>query len=247
MVALLVVLSFVVLIALDYFVFRKRYPELGAEWPPRRGLRARTRTEWQPLPSGVFLQATGTWSSFDPVGGMYVGIHPMVLGLVGTPYKLECRKPGEHVEEGDPLVRIARGSQHLTVTSPVAARVNRVNGTALREAGWHEANGHEGVWLYRLRPEGRARTAASWLSGKAAAEWARSRYDDLRSWLQVAVVDRHLGVTMADGGELPVGILGEMDQEVWSRLEDRFLAPAATDHDDPERFVSPFDAPESQP
>jgi hypothetical protein len=32
---------------------------------------------------------------------------------------------------------------------------------------------------------------------------------------------------MADGGELPVGILGDMDESVWAGLEDRFLAPAA--------------------
>jgi hypothetical protein len=29
---------------------------------------------------------------------------------------------------------------------------------------------------------------------------------------------------MADGGELPVGILGDMDESVWAGLEERFLA-----------------------
>lgn len=236
MVALLVVLTLVVLISLDYFVFRKRYPELGAEWPPKPGLRPRPKAAWQPVPSGVFLQPTYTWSSLGPTGELYIGVHPMLLGLVGQPYELECRKPGEHVAKGDELVRIARSGHHLSVRSPVAARVNSVNRTALREARWREANGHEGVWLYRVRPEGIAREAATWLTGAAAADWARRRYDDLRSWLQGAVIDGHLGVTMADGGELPVGILGELDQDVWSRLEDRFLATESS-----ERFLSPYD------
>jgi len=246
MVALLVVLSFVVLISLDYFVFRKRYPELGAEWPPKPGLRPRHLAAWEPVPAGIFLQPTCTWGSLGPTGELYVGVHPMLMGLVGPPCELECLQPGAHVAKGEPLVRIGRAGQHLTVRSPVAARVNRVNRTALREASWREANGHEGVWLYRMRPEDLARERPTWLTGAAAAQWARQKYDDLRSWLQGAVADGHLGVTLADGGDLPVGILGELDQEVWSRLEDRFLSAAETGPQSSERFVSPFDTPEDR-
>jgi glycine cleavage system H lipoate-binding protein len=241
MIALLVVLTFVVLISLDYFVFRKRYPELGAEWPPKPGLRP---AAWQPVPAGVFLQPTYTWGCLGPTGDLYVGVHPMLQGLVGPPCELECLEPGTHVAKGETLLRLARAGQHLTVRSPVAGRVDRVNKTAVREARWRQANGHEGVWLYRVHPEGLASEARTWLTGAAAAEWARRRYDELRSWLQVAVTDGHLGVTMADGGELPVGILGEMDQDVWSRLEDHFLSPSDMGPNSPERLLSPFDTPE---
>lgn len=88
----------------------------------------------------------------------------MPLGLVGPPYELECLTPGAHVAKGDALVRIARGGRQLTVRSPVAARVDRVNRTALPAGRWREANGHEGVWLYRVRPEGIAHEVATWLT-----------------------------------------------------------------------------------
>jgi glycine cleavage system H lipoate-binding protein len=248
MVALLVVLTLAILVALDYFVFSRRYPELSAGWPAKPGLRPRSSPAWQPGSTGVFLQPTYTWGSLGAAGDLYVGVHPMLLGLVGPPCELECRRPGEHVEKGDELVRIARAGRHLTVRSPIAARVGRVNRKAVRDARWREANGREGVWLYRLRPERLAHEVATWLTGEAAADWTRRQYDELRSYLQGAVAESHLGVTMADGGELPVGILGEMDQEVWSRLEDRFLSPAdMTGPQSPERFFSPFDVmPEDQ-
>jgi glycine cleavage system H lipoate-binding protein len=225
---LLMALTFAVLIALEYFVIRKRYPELGAGWPAKAGLHPLSPASWQPVPDGVFLQPTYTWGSFGPSGNMYVGVHPMLLGLVGPPCELECRQPGERVAKGDTLVTIGRAGRHLTVRSPVAARVDRVNRHEVSKARLREANGHEGVWLYRLRPEPLAQDATMWLTGEAAAAWTRRRYDELRTFMQGTVAESHLGVTMADGGDLPVGILGEMDQEVWSRLEDRFLSPADT-------------------
>jgi hypothetical protein len=103
-----------------------------------------------------------------------------------------------------------------------------VNHKAVREAQLREANGHKGVWLYRVRPERLDHEAATWLTGAAAAEWTRRQYHELRSFLQGSVAESHLGVTMADGGELPAGILGELDQEVWSDIEQRFLSPAGT-------------------
>jgi glycine cleavage system H lipoate-binding protein len=225
---LLMALTFAIFIALDYFVIRKRYPELGAGWPAKAGLHPLAPASWQPVADGVFLQPTYTWGCLGPLGDMYVGVHPMLMGLVGPPCELECRQPGEHVAEGDTLVTIGRAGRHLTVRSPVAARVERVNHKAVREARSREANGHEGVWLYRVRPERLDHEATTWLTGAAAAEWTRRQYHELRSFLQSTVAESHLGVTMADGGELPAGILGELDQEVWSDIEQRFLSPAGT-------------------
>jgi glycine cleavage system H lipoate-binding protein len=223
---LLMVVIFAIPIALEYFVFSKRYPELGAGWPAAAGLRPLSPAAWQPVAAGVFLQPTYTWGSLGPLGDFYLGVHPMLLGLVGPPCELECRQPGEHIAAGDALVTIGRAGRHLTVRSPVAARVDRVNHKAIREAQSREANGHKGAWLYRVRPERLDQEATAWLTGAAAAEWTRRQYHELRAFLQDSVAESHLGVTMADGGELPAGILGELDQAVWSDLEQRFLSPA---------------------
>ncbi len=229
MAAVLVVITFAVLIALDYYVFSKRYPALGAGWPARTGIHPVPSAAWQPVPPGVFLQPTYTWGSLGPTGNLYVGVHPMMLGLVGSPSELACRQPGELVAKGDPLVTIGRAGRHLALRSPVAARVERVNQKAISAARVHEANGQEGVWLYRLRPENMDRDATSWLTGEAAAEWSRRRYGELRAFFQGTVAESHLGITMSDGGDLPVGILGEMEQDVWVNLENRFLSPAGAE------------------
>jgi glycine cleavage system H lipoate-binding protein len=227
MVLALVLLSFAVMIALDHFVFSKRYPEYYARGSAKPALQPLPAPN-QPIPAGIFLQSTYTWSRIGRSGEVYVGVHPMLLGLVGTPCEIEFRARGEHVAKGDPLVRIGRAGRRLTVRSPLAGKVDRVNRREIGEALWRGVAGHAGDWLYRLQPERVAEEVPLWFSGEEAAEWTRRRYDDLRAYLHGAVAEGHLGVMLADGGELPVGILAEMDERVWIGLEDRFLAPAGT-------------------
>ena len=227
MTIVLVVLTFVALVALDHFVLSKRYRE--ADWmQPAKSAPQPLGAAHQPVPAGVFVQPTMTWGRIGEAGEVYLGVHPMLLDLVGAGRELELRAVGEHVAKGEPLVSISRAGRRLTVRSPIAGRVDRVNLRAVGETQWTGAEGRGGDWLCRLLPEFVANEARSWLSGAAAAEWTRHRYHELRTYLTNAVAVGHLGVTMADGGELPAGILGQLDQGVWAGLEDRFLAHVGT-------------------
>jgi glycine cleavage system H lipoate-binding protein len=225
MVALLVLLTFAVCVALDYFVWSRARSARAPAWRELEPLTAARR----PAPAGVFLQPTFTWSQVGSSGEVYVGVHPMLLGLVGDPLEFDCREPGERVAKGEPLVRVGRSGRRLTVRSPVAGRVEVVNSPPL--AGRNALAPPEtpdAPWLCRLLPDRLAEERTSWLSGDEAVEWTRRRYEDLRTYLHNAVVGAHLGTVMADGGEMPVGILAELDQGVWTGLADRFLAPEGT-------------------
>jgi glycine cleavage system H lipoate-binding protein len=220
MVVMLVVLTFAVFIALDYFVLRKRHVLATDTSPATAGLSPLWATQEQ-VPAGVFLQPTFTWSRATASGNVLLGVHPMLLELVGEPLTLEFREPGEQVAKGDPLVRVTRGDRHLTVRSPVDGWVMKVNREAQGTTRWA---GNGDTWLYRLEPTRVADEVASWFSGDGAAAWTRRQYELLRGYLHDAVADGHLGAVMADGGDLPTGILGDMDARVWAGLEDRFLA-----------------------
>lgn len=220
MVVMLVVLTFAVFIALDYFVLRKRHGLATHASPVMAGLSPLWAAQEQ-VPAGVFLQPTFTWSRTAATGGVLLGIHPMLLELVGAPFALEFRDPGETVAKGDPLVRVTRGDRHLTVRAPVAGRVMQVNRELKGETRWA---GNGDSWLYRLQPERAADEVPMGFSGDRAVEWTRHQYEQLRSYLHDAVTGGHLGAVMADGGDLPTGILGDMDACVWAGLDDRFLA-----------------------
>jgi glycine cleavage system H lipoate-binding protein len=227
MVMVLVVLSFVVFIALDYFVFSRRPAEASAPESLRAAAREPLPTVRQGMPSGVYLQPTFTWSRLGPAGEVYLGVHPMLVALVGEPCEYELRGEGETVRAGEPLLRLGLGRRHLTVRSPIAGRVEHVNRIPTGETRWRDLEANNGGWLYRIRPAVAVEGDSTWMVGERAAEWTGRQYGRLREFLQAARADGHLGVVMADGGELPVGILQDLDESVWEGLEDRFLTPVA--------------------
>jgi len=223
MVMVLVVLTFAAFIALDYFVLSKRPAEAlsmaGAAMPLEPVLVA-----GQQVPDGVFLQPQFTWGRFGARGEVYLGVHPMLLGLVGAPSAVAFLEVGKRIVKGEPLARLERAGRRLTVRSPVTGVVEQVNRSAEGGTRWSGSEGNDGAWLYRIQPDRVAEEVPRWFLGEQAAEWTKRRYHELRAYLQDAVASGHLGTVMADGGELPQGILAEMDESVWTGLDDRFLA-----------------------
>ncbi|MCK5482717.1 MAG: hypothetical protein KAJ13_03410 [Gemmatimonadetes bacterium] len=63
------------------------------------------------LPAGVFLQPTFTWGQVRPGGDVEIGVHPLLLSLVGPDPELEIRSAGEHVNKGDPLMTVGSGER----------------------------------------------------------------------------------------------------------------------------------------
>ena len=130
MVMTLVVLTFVVFIALDYFVFSRQRAEAASPALVLGALPAARRV----IPVGISLQPTFTWSRFGPAGEAYVGVHPMLVGLIGGACEFELLDAGQHVGRGEPLVRLAQGGRRLTVRSPIAGQV--VKRESLLNAVW---------------------------------------------------------------------------------------------------------------
>jgi glycine cleavage system H lipoate-binding protein len=223
MVALLLIVSIAAMIALDYFVFQKRRAAREAAEPiDAPGLRPLSEV-FRRLPGGVFLQPTYTWSRIREDGEVLIGLHPMLYGLVGAPYQLQLIHEGRQVEKGAPIIRIGREERWLTVRSPIAGTVTDVNHVVEGETDWSGVQDADGGWLYRLRPVHIADEVPSWFIGDRAVAWTRDQYARLRSRLAGVAMARSLGAVMADGGEIPTGILGELDEQAWRTIQDEFL------------------------
>jgi glycine cleavage system H lipoate-binding protein len=219
MVAVLVVLTIVALLAADYFLLRPRRHEEEFEGIPLPGLEPLSAAITH-LPAGVFLQPTFTWSRIQPDGHLLMGIHPLLFGLVGAPYRIELLPSGEQVGKGAPLARIKKGTRTLTVRSPVAGRVVEVNRAITGETDW---KGPDGGWLYRFAAEQALAEVPTWMIAEQAREWTRQQYQRLRELLMTLAVGPEMVRTMADGGEVPAGILGTLDDAAWTQFEHTFL------------------------
>jgi glycine cleavage system H lipoate-binding protein len=219
MVALLVALTIIALVAADYFLLRPRRAARPAEEDaPLPGLEPLSAAIDR-LPAGVFLQPTFTWSRIRPDGEVLLGVHPLLFGLVGAPYDVERLPGGEHVEKGAPLVRIRKGDRRLTVRSPIAGRIAEVNRVVSGETDWTGLQHDGGSWLYRIVPERVAGEVPTWLIGESATEWTRRQYQRVREQLATLAGGPGLAGTMADGGEIPAGILARLDDAAWTAFD----------------------------
>ena len=170
-----------------------------------------------PVPGGVFLQNGFTWSRVVPDGAVEVGVHPMLVGLIGDTPEMLLDDPGSRVERGEPFMRIGDGDRALQLRAPVTGRITARNHYPQADAGWDGPYGSNEAWLYRVAPDDLARDVPSWMIG------TQDRYERIREHLQHAVADGDTGLALADGGEVPFGALSELEPEAWLSFEETFL------------------------
>jgi hypothetical protein len=171
------------------------------------------------LPAGVFLQPGFTWATVRSSGDLQVGVHPLLLSLIGSDPELVMRGPGERVEKGDPLVTLRSGSRELVVRSPVAGRVKASRVRPPRDTAWQA----RGAGTCVIRPEGLSAELPTWLIGEAATDWSRAQYGKVRDFVLSRTAHPEAGLALADGGELPVGVLGQVGDADWTEFEETFL------------------------
>jgi glycine cleavage system H lipoate-binding protein len=220
----LVILTVAALIALDYFVFRKRREARSGATMRLPGLKHLSQAVRR-VPEGVFLHPTFTWSRIREDGEVLVGVHPLLLGLLGGPYRFELKDRGEQLNKGAPLLHIQREGRQLALAAPFAGRITAVNHVVVGETEWQGLDDEDGRWLYRIRPDRMAEEVPGWMIADRAIAWTKGQYEAIRSYLAQAGGVQELGVTMADGGEIPIGILSSLDDTRWTDFQNTFLTP----------------------
>ncbi|MCB0287730.1 MAG: hypothetical protein KDE57_13820, partial [Calditrichaeota bacterium] len=91
MVVLMVILTIVLGISVDYVIQRRK--QIGLASSPALGVSPISST-LSLLPKGIFLQPSMTWTKILDDGEIAVGIHPILMGVVGEPDAIELHEPG---------------------------------------------------------------------------------------------------------------------------------------------------------
>lgn len=218
MTVLLFVLFTVILgLTVDYFLQRKKM-RVGAAKPQTNHL-SLSRI-FHMLPDGVFLQPSFTWSKILDTGNLLIGIHPFLLEIVGEPDLVETVEQGKRIKKGETLFTLKKDRKLLRVKSPITGSVVTVNPDYELVSG--EQMGQ--IWLYAVKPENVSVEIPGWFISEKSKEWLNEKFQQMKGFfVQKALRDR-VGVTMADGGELPVGVLSKFDQKIWDDFEKQFVS-----------------------
>ena len=154
---------------------------------------------------------------------MFLGIHPLLTSLLGLDYSLELLPDDGAVEKGEPLLRIHSGKRELQVYSPVGGVVVEGNTDFSPLPGWEGSTMRGGSWVYRLEPLGKPAETPLWLQGEEASAWAHLQYRKIRDFLFRTESHSEVGLAAADGGEIPAGVMSQLDDSDWEAFQASFL------------------------
>lgn len=232
MVAILVLLTIITFLTIDYLVQRAELrraavagaPVAGARAAPRARAEDRLLVDPGAVPAGVFLSPGHTWVSLQPEGSVRVGADRLPGTLLGRVERVDVLAPGTEVRRGQPIATLVRGDREVELPSPLDGRITGVNAAAAEDPGRLTADPFGGGWLYRLAPAG----LAAGLKGLAVAEeartWMAGELRRLRDFLAgVGNHGRPALATLPDGGLPADGVADDLTDDEWRDLATAFF------------------------
>jgi len=244
MVVLLVLLTIIVFLTIDYYVQwgGARRAVLATSRPDQaraRSLRLARKSalpaeSLTDVPGGVFLSPWHVWMRLEPSGSLRVGVNRLILSLLGG---LDCAyvlPEGSEVHEQGPLTMLRCGHRALRIRSPVDGVISEVNQRVRRAPGRVTSDPYESGWIYRISPMHVSSALKSMAVGEEAADWLRRELTRLRDVLvSRGAPDPALAATLADGG-LPVqSHLDGLGDREWEDLVKAFFVDTGTGADLP--------------
>lgn len=217
MVALFVVLTFILFIAIDFFVLKSQ----GKQHPAFMSAHVFDRSSIF-FPADAMLAKGHMWLKQLKDGFVRLGIDEFILKATG-PFTLSTlKKEGEQVQKGEPLMVAQFGKHSVTFRSPVNGTIGNINKNLV---GKKVTDPYDTDWAVTFRPiDGVNQLFSNMKSGKKATEILKDEFNRFKDFLSFHSGEPELaGVTMADGGNIVEGVLNNFNDETVSDFEKKFL------------------------
>lgn len=219
MVALLVLLTVLAFLTVDYFVQRRRAAtRLSADQPLAPPMPVLVDPQFR-TPSGVYFDRGHTWAYLEESGDVRLGANDLVRAIVGRVDRIDAAPVGKKVKKGDVVIELVHGDRHLALRSPIDGRVEALNMDALSSDGSFTDS-----WVCRLEPDDTSTVPELMLLGERAKEWLGREVRRLKVFLATIAPDHPvLATTMADGGLPYGGLVDHLGDDDWHKLQEAFF------------------------
>lgn len=217
MVALFVILTIVVALAIDSFVLARERRTAAAEAPlPIVAMKVP-----QP-PQGVFLDSAHTWLRITSDGRLRVGVDDFLAEAVGKVDRVEVPAQGTTIERGQPLFTLFVKGRKLVVPSPASGTVMSANDKALRDPSSVVRDPYGAGWVASLWTRDHHAAIAPLRIGAAATHFLREELHRLADFMVPSRTLAHVPV-MADGGLPGKGSAASLDDQGWETFSREFV------------------------
>jgi len=174
----------------------------------------------QMLPKDAFLHPSLTWSKILDTGDVAIGVQPILMVLIGEADNIEISSEENSIKKGEPLITIRKGEKEIKVKSPVSGKILEKNIPVLEESNWKYVSKN---WLFSVKPENISTEMENWYFAEKSKEWISKTFQQIKYFLSQAIQHKQIGLTLADGGDIPVGILSLFDDKSWTSFENTFI------------------------
>jgi glycine cleavage system H protein len=225
MVAILVLLTIITFLTLDYVVQRRSArAALGAAEPaaavPLSGLALELATP----PAGLFCAPGHTWLQLERDGTVRIGAGALPVAALGAVDAVELPSPGTALAPGDAVATLRRGGRTIHLRSPIEGTIEAVNERLGADPSCVAATPFDGGWICRIRPRQLAATLRSFVVADEARAWLAAELARFREFVAGLSAHQRVAVpTLADGGEPVRGLALVVDDAAWHELVATFF------------------------
>lgn len=214
MTVLLVVITFVVFIAIDWFLNRKRVPVLAAVSESE----AQTAAAPDDILSGFHVPANlryhpgHTWLMRERKNVERVGADEFAAILAGPIDRIELPKPGHWVRQGQKVVSFFRGDEKIEMLSPVEGEVVEVNAELLENPSLLREDPYGRAWFMTVFAPDEEGPTRNLLPLNLLKSWMKEAADGF-----YALQPQLAGSTAADGGRAWKDATAELSADDWKK------------------------------
>jgi glycine cleavage system H protein len=220
MTVILVLVTFLVFIVLDYALNRRKAMSTVAAEAPRTAP-AQTSPDYVDgflVPEKLSYHSGHAWLLHERKNLVRVGADEFAAALLGKLEKIELPKPGQWIRQGQKALSFYRDGQKTEMVSPTEGDVMEINSEALKNPAILRQDPYGKGWLVAVHVPDEENTSRNLVPKGLVREWMREAVDRLYA-RQPALA----GAVAADGGRPAEDLLAGIPEVNWTEVTSEFF------------------------
>lgn len=215
---LFVLLTYIIIITVNYFWFRQPQMRAEAEAQVRAPNPVMKKEHGFQIPQGYCFHPGHTWAAREGREDVRVGFDGFAADLMGKIDTIDVVGPDRWVRQGQRLMTLRSGDVSIDLLSPIEGVVTTVNKNALSDPGLPARDPYKDGWIALIKAPDFATNQRNLMQHSMVAPWMHYSMSKLNASLPKG------DAALAQDGGIPVsGVLTRVEPAVRQKLIKEFF------------------------
>jgi glycine cleavage system H lipoate-binding protein len=223
MTVILVLVTFLFFIVLDYFLNRRKVVATVSAGVPE-AVPAQLGGDYVDgfhVPENLSYHPGHSWLMRERKNVVRVGVDEFAAALAGKVERIELPKAGQWIRQGQRVLSFYRGGEKAEMVSPTEGEVMEVNDEVLGNPALLRSDPYQKGWLMAVHVPDEENTSRNLVPKGLVREWMREAVERLYAH-QPAIA----GAVAADGGRPSDDLLAALPEKNWKEVTGEFFLTA---------------------